>query len=142
MNLKLKINADYIKAFKEKNALGKSLLSTIKGEITTQEKNILVDHLSDEEVTKILNKFAKNIKENLNSLKGKTERNDAVISALNELELIESYLPKQLTTEEIGTKIDEMIRSGANNMGMIMKGFAGLQADKKVVSEMIKLKLK
>ena len=64
------------------------------------------------------------------------------VKSMKELEMIESYLPKALSASEISSKIDELIASGANNMGMIMKGFAGLQADKKLVSELIKTKLK
>lgn len=142
MNLKSKINADYITAFKTKNVVGKSLLSTLKGEITTQEKNLVVENLSDEEISKILNKFAKNLKENIETLKGRSDRNETLMGAMKELEMIESYLPKALSASEISSKIDELIASGANNMGMIMKGFAGLQADKKLVSELIKTKLK
>ena len=142
MNLKSKINADYITAFKTKNVVGKSLLSTLKGEITTQEKNLVVENLSDEEISKILNKFAKNLQENIETLKGRSDRNETLMGAMKELEMIESYLPKALSASEISSKIDELIASGANNMGMIMKGFAGLQADKKLVSELIKTKLK
>lgn len=131
--LKEKINTDYIKAFKEKNALGKSLLSTIKGEIQTIEKNLLVTNLSDEEVSKVLNKFAKNLKENIR-LAGDEK------SKL-ELELVESYLPKNMSESEIQEKINELLSSGANNMGAIMKGFVGLQVDKKLVSDMIKKSL-
>jgi hypothetical protein len=60
-----------------------------EGEIQTIEKNSMVENLSDEEVIKILNKFAKNCKENIrlaNDEKSKVE-----------LEVIESYLPKQLS---------------------------------------------
>ena len=38
MTLKEKINADYMKAFKEKNTVKKNLLSVVKSEITTIEK--------------------------------------------------------------------------------------------------------
>ena len=65
MTLKEKINADYMTAFKAKDAVSKKLLSVIKGEIQTIEKNVGVDSLSDEEVTKILNKTVKSLKENL-----------------------------------------------------------------------------
>ena len=130
MSLKATINADYIKAFKEKNALGKSLLSTLKGEIQTAEKNQVVENLSDEEVNKILNKFAKNLRENI-KLAG-DEKSKA------ELVVIESYLPTNLSAEEIQSKIDGLVASGVKNMGLIMKEFSTLPADKKLVSELVK----
>jgi len=130
MLLKEKINLDFIKAFKEKKTDLKSLLGTIKGEIQTTEKNLMVEALSDEDVIKILNKFAKNCKENIrlaNDEKSKVE-----------LEIIEAYLPKQLSAEEIQSKIESLVASGVKNIGQIMKEFSTLPADKKVVSEMAK----
>ena len=146
MSLKAKISADYIKAFKEKNALGKSLLGTIKGEIQTIEKNQVVENLSDEEVTKILNKFAKNLRETMNIICD-NPTNVTILTqpmiqkytqAKDELNLVESYLPKNLSAEEIQSKIDGLVASGVKNMGQLMKEFANLPADKKLVSELVK----
>ena len=143
MSLKATINADYIKAFKEKNALGKSLLGTLKGEIQTTEKNLVVENLSDEEVTKILNKFAKNLRETITLLSNEElEDNKTMairfIQAKDELNLVESYLPINLSAEEIQAKINVLVASGVKSMGMIMKEFSALPADKKLVSELVK----
>lgn len=137
MSLKEKISKDYIEAFKAKNAISKSLLSTVKGEITTQEKNLMVSNLPDEEVIKILNKFAKNLKENVRIL-SETSNTSALDSAKSELVIVESYLPKEMSREEIRNKVKELINSGATNIGAIMKGFQGLAADRKLVSEISK----
>lgn len=131
--LKEKINTDFIKAFKEKDTLKKSLLGSVKGEMQTIEKNIIVDNLSDDEVTKLLNRFAKNLKENISMANDEKSK--------LELEIIESYLPKEMTTEEAQEKINSLIASGVNNMGLLMKEFAKDQIDKKMVSEMIKKSL-
>ena len=130
MSLKVQINADFMKAFKEKNMKLKTFLGTLKGEIQTAEKNSMVENLSDEDVIKILNKFAKNCKENIrltNDEKSKVE-----------LEIVEAYLPKQLSDEEIQSKIEALVASGVKNLGQIMKEFSTLPADKKIVSEMVK----
>ena len=129
MNLKERVNADYLKAFKEKNTVAKNLLSVVKGEIQTVEKNTGSASLSDEEVIKILNKTAKSLKETINA--GSEQ-------AKAELEIVESYLPKQMSKEEITNKVKELINSGVTNIGAIMKEFATLPADKKVVSEVTK----
>jgi uncharacterized protein YqeY len=133
MTLKEKINKDYLEAFKAKNTVAKNLLSVIKGEIQTIEKNIGVENLSDEDVTKILNKSVKSLKENLASVSG--EKAESVQLELN---IVESYLPKQLSVEEIQSKIDALVASGVKNLGQIMKEFSTLPADKKVVSEIAK----
>lgn len=129
MTLKERVNADYLKAFKEKNTVAKNLLSVVKGEIQTIEKNTGSVSLSDEEVIKILNKTAKSLKETINS---------GGEQAKLELEIVESYLPKQMSKEEITTKVKELVGSGVTNIGAIMKEFATLPADKKVVSEVVK----
>ena len=134
MTLKEKINKDYIEAFKAKNTVAKNLLSVIKGEIQTIEKNTSVENLSDEDVTKILNKNVKSLKETLKSL---TE-SEKITSVQTELDIVESYLPKQLSVEEIQSKIDALVMSGVKNLGMIMKEFNSLPVDKKVVSELVK----
>ena len=129
MTLKERVNADYLKAFKEKNTVAKNLLSVVKGEIQTIEKNPGSASLSDEDVIKILNKVAKSLKETINA--GSEQ-------AKVELEIVESYLPKQMSKEEITNKVKELINSGVTNIGAIMKEFAALPADKKVVSEVVK----
>ena len=130
MTLKEKINADYMTAFKAKDAVSKKLLSVIKGEIQTIEKNVGVDSLSDEEVTKILNKTVKSLKETL-------QASDSADTKL-ELEIVEAYLPKQLSKDEIVSKVTELKVAGITNIGQIMKEFATLPVDRKIVSEVIK----
>jgi len=136
MTLKEKINKDYLEAFKAKNTVAKNLLSVIKGEIQTIEKNTGVANLSDEDVTKILNKSVKSLKETLSSVSGEKAESVQV-----ELNIVESYLPKQLSIEEIQSKIDALVASGVKNMGQIMKEFSTLPADKKIVSELAKKSL-
>jgi len=131
--LKDQINKDYMTAFKERDTVKKNLLSVIKGEIQTQEKNQGIDHLSDDEVTKILNKMAKSLREVF-----VTDSSQVLTDVKIELDIIEAYLPKQMSREEISLKLEELYGSGITQMGDIMKAFSTLPADKKVVSELIK----
>lgn len=130
MNLKEQISKDYMIAFKERNTVAKNLLSVVKGEIQTIEKNTSVDCLSDVEVVKILNKTAKSLNEVI-SLTGDEE------SKL-QLKIVEAFLPTPLTREDIVIKVNELVESGITNVGGIMKEFATLHVDRKVVSEVIK----
>ena len=138
MTLKEKINKDYIEAFKAKNTVAKNLLSVIKGEIQTIEKNTGVENLPDEDVTKILNKTVKSLKETIKSLAPIDGNGEGIVQAVVELAIVESYLPTQLSVEEIQSKIDALVMSGVKNLGMIMKEFNSLPVDKKVVSELVK----
>ena len=130
MTLKEQINADFMTAFKGKNAIAKGILSVVKGEIQTVEKNVGTDNLSDGEVTKILTKTVKSLKETI------TLSNDEKSKV--ELSVIEVYLPTQMSKEEVTAKVTELVNSGITQIGAIMKEFASLPADKKMVSESIK----
>ena len=128
--LREQINADYMTAFKERDTVKKNLLSVIKGEIQTLEKNLGLDSLPNAEVIKILNKVAKSLREVL------ITDNAKVISDVRiELDIIEAYLPKQMSDDEIRNKINELINDGAGNVAEIMRAFATLPADRKQVSQ-------
>lgn len=132
MKLREQINKDFMTAFKEKNTVAKNLLSVVRGEIQTTEKNT-GNELSDAEVLAILTKTAKSLKEmvEMGSEQAKVE-----------LTIVEAYLPKQMSKEEVTQKVTEVINSGATNIGAIMKEFATLPADKKMVSEVARELLK
>ena len=125
MKLKEQINKDYITAMKEKNVPAKNLLSVVKGDIQNLEKELRED-CTDEDVIKILTKTAKNLRE-VNDEESKIQ-----------LEIVDSYLPKQMSREEVVLKVTELVNSGITNIGGIMKEFAILPVDKKIVSEVIK----
>jgi uncharacterized protein YqeY len=138
MKLKEKINVDYMSAFKAKNTVAKNLLSVIKGEIQTTEKNTGVENMSDEDVVKILKKTVKSLKE--------TNASFPSAQTAEELFIAESYLPKQMSEEEVKVAVDEIIASmkttlTAKEMGKVMGQFnskyAGL-ADGKLVSQVVK----
>jgi len=136
--IKEQINKDYMTAFKSKNVVAKNLLSVVKGEIQTQEKNTGVDNLSDEEVLKILTKTSKSLNETIKSLSPIDGKGEDIVQAVVELAIIQSYLPKQMSKDEVTQKVTVLINSGITQMGAIMKEFAQLPADKKMVSEVVK----
>jgi uncharacterized protein YqeY len=133
MTIEKRIETDFLKAFKERNTEVKSLLSTVKGEMQTTKKNLVVENLSDEESFKILGKFAKNLRENIRLVNDEKSQ--------RELSVIEAYLPKQMSEKEVIVKLDEILASGVTNIGQIMKEFSQLPVDKKMVSELAKKKM-
>lgn len=144
MTIEKRIETDFITAFKAKNMELKTLLGTIKGEMQTLKKNLVVENLSDEDAIKLLTKFAKGTKETITLLE-KSESgmlaSPALISARFEFAILESYLPKQMSEAEINQKLDEILSTGITNIGQIMKEFAQLPADKKLVSELARKKM-
>jgi len=133
MTIEMKINADFMVAFKARNTTAKTLLGTVKGEMQNLKKVLMVESLSDEKSIELLNKFAKNMKETIRLTNDEATK--------DELAIIESYLPKQMSEAEVNAKLDEVLASGATNIGAIMKAFAGLPVDKKVLSELAKSKM-
>jgi uncharacterized protein YqeY len=136
--IKEQINKDYMTAFKAKNTVKKNLLSVVKGEIQTQEKNTGVENMSDEDVLKILTKTAKSLNETIKSLSPVDGKGEDLVQACAELAIVQCYLPKQMSKDEVTQKVTEIVNSGITNIGAIMKEFASLPADKKMVSEAIK----
>jgi uncharacterized protein YqeY len=126
MKLKEKINADYMSAFKSRNVVAKNVLSVIKGDVQLMEKNQMVETLSDEEVIKILNKSVKSLKETNSSFPS--------AQTAEELSIVEAYLPKQMSEDEIKLHIKDLIDNGAGNIAEIMRAFASMPADRKLVS--------
>lgn len=125
--LKTRIAADYITAFKAKDAIKKSILSTVKGEIQTVEKNTGQVDLDDEGVMKILTKTVKNLNISI------AEADDE--GSKQELSVLEGYMPKQMSREEVKAKVEGLLAGGATNIGAIMKAFALDAVDKKLVAE-------
>lgn len=145
MSLKQQIDADIKKAMLSKNKEELEALRSIKSLIllAETEKGRPDDITSDAEM-KLLTKAAKQRKESAEIFQGQN-RKDLADRELLQLEVINRYLPKQLSAEEIESTlkniIDEVGAKGPQDMGKVMgvatKKLAG-QADGKVISELVK----
>ena len=101
------------------------------------------ESLDENEILKVCLSASKQVKESIKQFKD-ADRNDLVENELLELEIIEGYLPEQLSEEEILIKIKEKIsNSGASSpsdmgkiMGPLMKELSGL-ADGKIVQKLL-----
>lgn len=103
-----------------------------------------VGELSADDELKLLTKAAKQRRESADIYRAQG-REDLLAVEESELAIIEQFLPKQLTEEEVKSKLQEIIaRLGAgapSDMGKVMgvatKELAG-QADGRVVSTLVK----
>ena len=145
MSLKQNIDDQIKQAMRDKAQDRLRALRAIKSLILLEEtKEGKKGDLTEEEEMKILNKAAKQRRESAEIFKAQN-RDDLYEIEAAELSIIEEFLPKQLTEEEIRAKISEIIaRVGASapsDMGKVMgpatKEMAGL-ADGKVVSAIVK----
>lgn len=131
MNLKQRITADFMSAFKAKQTEKKNFLGLIKSTIDNEEKSNkgYQGEITDESILKIIAKFEKNTNELI-----KVSTGEGLANANAELEILKSYLPTKLTDAEIEAEIKLAIDNGANNIGGVMAWFKDKQADRKVVS--------
>ncbi len=90
-----------------------SLLTTLLSEATVIGKNAGNRETTDQEVIAVVKKFIKNIDETIEALKS---RNQDATSFLEEKSVLESFLPKQLSTQEL-----KDIASGRTGMPDFMK---------------------
>lgn len=145
MSLKLQIDGDIKKAMLAKNKEELEALRSIKSMIllAETEKGGSGDIANDVE-NKILMKAAKQRKESA-EIFTKEGRTDLAQKETFQLEIINRYLPKQLSEAEIAAEVKKIIEQvGAKDpqdmgkvMGMATKALAG-QADGKVISELVK----
>jgi uncharacterized protein YqeY len=145
MSLKLQIDNDIKKAMLAKNKEELEALRSIKSMIllAETEKGTVADISSDTE-NKLLMKAAKQRKESADIFQ-QQGRQDLASKELVQLEVINRYLPKQLSEDEISSSIKAIIAEvgakGPQDMGKVMgvatKKLAG-QADGKVISELVK----
>ena len=96
--------------------------------------------LSEEDVDKIIQKQIKTHRESIEAF-SKAKRTELVAKETAELAILQSYIPKELTDDEIKAIISEVKASGTANfgqvMGMVMKKIAG-RADGNRVATFVK----
>jgi uncharacterized protein len=145
MSLTVKVMAELKEAMKAKNEAGLRALRAIKAAILlAQTEKGAGAELSDDEELKILQKLAKQRKESIDVYVAQN-REDLAKDERAELEIIEKFLPAQMSAEEIEKEISNIIQSigakGPGDMGKVMgqasKALAG-KADNKIVSEIVK----
>jgi uncharacterized protein len=120
-------------------------LRAIKSAILiAQTEKGAAENLTEEKEIQVLAKLAKQRKESLDIFV-KENREDLAQKEREEISVIEAYLPKQLSADEIKTIVQAIItQTGASSpadmgkvMGMASKQLAG-KADGKTISETVK----
>lgn len=145
MNLFDQVSEDIKNAMRAKDKIKLEALRGMKKEfLEAKTAKGAADELSDETAIQILQKMAKQRRDSAEIYTGQN-RADLAEKELAELSVIEAYLPKQLSQDELDTKIAEIITQvGASSpadmgkvMGVATKSLAGLAAGK-AISETVK----
>jgi uncharacterized protein len=149
MGLKEQIDNDIKTAMKARDQAALRALRAIKAAILLVEtsENRPDGSLTPEEETALLVKQAKQRKDSITQFSA-NNRPDLAEGEAEELAIIERYLPKPLTGEELEAAviqaIAEVAAASPQDMGKVMKALGatyGSRVDNKVASEIIKQRL-
>lgn len=139
-----RIQSDLVAAMKEKNVIKLASIRAIKTAITVAKTAPGVGEITDQDIIKIIQKLVKQRKESAQQYND-ANRFDLAANELAEAEIMEVYLPKQLTEAELEVELAKIIvEVGATKpqdmgkvMGVATKRLAGL-ADGKAISTIVK----
>ena len=121
-----KLNEDYKEAVRNKDEIKRNTINLLLSALKYRQIELRASgkDLTDEEIIGVISKEIKKRKEAI-ELYEKGNRQDLAEKEKRELEILESYMPKQLSEEELLKIIDETIKSvGASSpsdVGKVMK---------------------
>lgn len=113
MTIKERIQADFVKAMKERNEVAKLALSGIKAMITEAEKANGNKPLTEADTIKVISKAIKNRKASADEY-AKFNRPDLAFKELAEVDVLNKYMPEKMRGEELKKKIKEIYESLSN----------------------------
>jgi len=147
MSLHDRLSDDLKQAMKAKDQLRMDVIRMIKAAVLNKELE-LKKSLDDAEMSRVMTTLVKQCKEAAEQYQ-KAKRDDLAGKELREIAIIEGYLPKALSSDEITQVVEAVIReTGAatlKDMGNVMKAvmarLAGQAVDGKQISELVRAKL-
>lgn len=141
--LKEKLLEDLKTSMKEKNVNRKNTVQMVRASILQVEKDKKIE-LNDDQILEVIAKEFKKRNDSLVDYE-KSGREDLINQIKEEMSVLEEYLPKKLSEEELTEKIKVIISNvGATSMkdmGKIMKQAKeelGVTADGKMINEIVK----
>jgi len=146
MNLQAEISAALKDAMRAKDEAKLASLRLVLTAIKNREKEVRRS-LENPEIISLISTQIKQRKESIDHYR-KAGRDDLLKAEESELQILQAYMPEELSAEEMSQALDEVISEvGAvsiKDMGKVMKAamakLAG-RADGRVINEMVKAKL-
>ena len=141
--LKEKLLEDLKESMKEKNVIRKNVVQMVRAAILQIEKDKKIE-VSDSQIVEIIAKEAKKRKDALEDYQ-KSGREDLIEQMNQEIKILNEYLPKQLTEEELTQKMQEIITelgaTSIKDIGAVVKKAKetiGAAANGKAINEVAK----
>ena len=123
MNLKEKLLSDMKEAMKSKDSLKLGTIRSVIAAVKNQEIDLRKD-LEEEDVLTIVSREVKKRKEAA-SLYKKGKRPELEDKEIQEMKILQTYLPEQISEEDLRQRIQEVIEEtgaeGMKDFGKIMK---------------------
>jgi uncharacterized protein YqeY len=147
MSLRDRFTEDLKQAMKARDQLRMDVIRMIKAAILNKEIELKKD-LDDAEMSRVMTTLIKQRRESVEQYE-KANRADLAGKERQEIAIIESYLPKALSPEELAQLVEAVIRetgaAGLKDMGAAMKAvmgrLAGQPADGKLISDLVRSRL-
>lgn len=147
MSLSEKLTEDMKQAMKAKDRKKLSVIRMVRASLQNEAIKLGVDTLSEEDELTILSRELKQRKDSIEEFE-KADRSDLVENLNSEIKILEVYMPKQLTDEELDQLIDQtMDKVNATSkqdfgklMGALMPKVKG-KAEGSKVQQLVKEKL-
>ena len=147
MSLHDRLSEDLKGAMKAKDQLRTSVIRMIKAAVLNKELE-LKKNLDDAEMSRVMTTLVKQRQESVEQYQ-KAKRDDLAGKELQEISIIEGYLPKALSQEEIVQVVESVLRETSattlKDMGPVMKAvmarLAGQPVDGKQISDLVRSKL-
>ncbi len=143
MSLKDKLMLDLKEAMKDKDTIRKNTVQLVRSGVLQIEKDKKIE-LDDEGVLDVISKELKKRRDSMPDYV-KSGRQDLIDNLNKEIEVLLTYLPKQLTEDEIRAIVEEAVKeTGATTMKDMGKVMANVtpkvkgRADNKIVSGLVK----
>jgi len=118
-----KIKNDLNQALKDKDEVKVSVLRMLVSEIHNKQISNKSDEISDDEIIKVIRQQVKKIKESIEAYK-QGKRDDLVKKESQELDILNKYLPQEMSQDELEKVIKEIIDGvkpqGPQDFGKVM----------------------
>ena len=146
MTLSERINNDLKEAMKSKDSFRLSVIRMVKGAMQLAKPNPR-EELTDDDVITVISKQIKMRNDSIKEFEA-AGRSDLVEQNKKEIEILNTYMPKQLSEEELTEIIDKVFEevkpTSQKHMGLIMKNISPLvkgKADMSLVNKLVKERL-
>ena len=147
MSLHDRLTEDLKLAMKSRDQLRMDVIRMIKAAVLNKEVELKRD-LDDAEMSRVMTTLVKQRRESVEQFE-LAQRQELAAKERKEIEIIQSYLPKPLSPQELETLVTSVIAetgSGSlKDMGLVMKAvmvrLEGQTVDGKQVSDLVKHKL-